>query len=120
VNEPASVTVDARGSTLWVSLRGEMDMSNADSIEETLRDQIEQGVDRVVIDLSQLLFIDSSGVRVLLALGSRFRERRRELILVVPDAGIVRRVLSVSGVDAIVAVEADPADIPAGDPADGP
>lgn len=120
MNEPASVTVDARGSTLWITLRGELDMSNADAIEGTLRDQIEQGVDRVVIDLSQLLFIDSSGVRVLLTLGSRFRERRRELILVVPDTGIVRRVLSVSGVDAIVAVVADPADVPVDVSADGP
>jgi anti-anti-sigma factor len=120
MNEPASVDVDARGSTLWITLRGELDMSNADAIEGTLRDQIEQGVDRVVIDLSQLLFIDSSGVRVLLALGSRFRERRRELILVVPDTGIVRRVLSVSGVDAIVPVVADPEDIAQDIPADGP
>jgi anti-anti-sigma factor len=110
---PASVAIDARGSTLWVSLRGEMDMSNADAIEASLRDAIEQGVDRVVIDLSGLAFVDSSGVRVLLALGSRLRERRRELILVVPDEGIVRRVLAVSGVDAVVPVVADAAEIPA-------
>ena len=113
MNVPASVTIDARGSTLWVSLRGEMDMGNADAIQATLRDAIEHGVDRVVIDLSRLAFVDSSGVRVLLALASRLRERRRELVLVVPDQGIVRRVLAVSGVDAVVPVVADATQIPA-------
>jgi anti-sigma B factor antagonist len=103
---------ERRGRTLRAVLDGEVDVSVAPALMERLRDAVDSDVDQVVLDLSGLTFIDSSGLRMILVLADRLRERRRALVLVVPETGIVRRVLSVSGVDIVVPVVASMDDVP--------
>jgi anti-anti-sigma factor len=95
---------ERRGAALWVTLEGEVDMANAATVETRLRDAVTQDVDRVVLDLEALTFLDSSGVRMLVVLATGLRERRKDMAVVVPDHGIVRRVLSIAGVDSLVRV----------------
>jgi len=112
VSADVSVSSDLRGSTLWISLSGEVDLSNSAAVEDRIRASIVPPAERVALDLSKVAFMDSSGLRIVLTLADRLRERRRELILIVPPGGLVRRVLAISGADAVVPIVATAADVP--------
>ena len=111
MTEDVTFEADVRGSTLWITLAGEIDLDNSAWLDERIRGAIVPAVDQVVLDLSEVAFMDSSGLRVVLKLADRLHERRRELILVVPSEGVVRRVLTVSGAEAQVPIVASNADV---------
>lgn len=79
-----------------VSLRGELDLASARQMEEHFDAIDEQAPTRVVVDLSGLAFIDSSGLRVLLLADARAREHSYELVLLAgPEP--VQRVFEMTG-----------------------
>jgi anti-sigma B factor antagonist len=67
---------------------GELDMATAGELEEALRAPLERSVSRLVIDLSKLSFIDSSGLRLLIVLNDRARTEGWTLGLVRPPEPI--------------------------------
>ncbi len=79
-----------------VSLQGELDLSCARQMEERLATIDEQMPARVVVDLSGLAFIDSSGLRMLLLADTRAREHGYEFVLLAgPEP--VQRVFEMTG-----------------------
>jgi anti-anti-sigma factor len=90
-------STEADGETR-LTLTGELDMGSAVTLEERL-DQINGSGERVLLDLSQLEFLDSSGLRVLLmrVTGSRLDGGR---IRIDRDLSpVVRQVVSLTGVE---------------------
>jgi len=82
-----------------VEVIGEVDVSATPTIERTLRDLIEdQGHLDVVVDLEEVTFIDSHGVRLILAAHNELRGRRGQFTVLRPSP-VVRRVLGVLGLD---------------------
>jgi anti-anti-sigma factor len=75
---------------------GELDISNADHLVETLVEPLRTGGD-VLLDVSDLRFIDSSGVRALVQTAISLEGRGR-LVLRRPQ-GPVLRVLDLMGLD---------------------
>lgn len=61
---------------------------------------------RLVVDLSDITYLDSAGVALLLRLAERLRSRRRQLHLVVPRGSPVRRVLDFTGLPRVIPLEA--------------
>jgi anti-sigma B factor antagonist len=101
-------SVDA-DDTARVTLIGELDIAVSDAVEERLRHLREQGRS-VRLDLSQLDFIDSSGVRVIV-LGLRHaRQDGRELEVDRRVSPTVARMIEVMG----IAPQLWPDDRPAG------
>ncbi|GAB4054627.1 STAS domain-containing protein [Catellatospora paridis] len=104
-----------------VAVSGEIDLTARDDLLNTLYSAIHTaGVTRVVVDLAQVSFMDSTGLHVLItarerALGSGVAFH------VVGATGIVRRVLAVTGLLKLLAgdMDADP-DKPAPPPATDP
>jgi anti-anti-sigma factor len=84
------------GSTVRVTLQGELDLSGAQQMEERMAAIDEDGPARLVIDLGALAFIDSTGLRLLLQADTRARERGYELLLC-PGPPAVQRVFEVTG-----------------------
>lgn len=79
-----------------VSLVGELDLASAQQMEEHFAKVDEQAPRRVVVDLSGLTFIDSSGLRMLLLADARAREHSYELVLLAgPEP--VQRVFEMTG-----------------------
>ena len=77
-----------------VGVAGEIDVATAPAVERALADA---GVaKRVVLDLSECAFIDSSGLRTLLGARSAAATAGGSLVLVVSDPGIMR-VFEVTG-----------------------
>jgi anti-sigma B factor antagonist len=90
-------TVD-EGEARVIRLDGELDLANAGALEEVLDEAFANGTGRVVIDMSALTFIDSTGIALLVtALG---RDPEAERLRFVPSAEpAVARVLKLTGVE---------------------
>jgi anti-sigma B factor antagonist len=84
------------GLQLRLALHGELDLSNAKTVEAALAEAFETGK-KIVIDLGQLEFLDSTGIALLVgALGRRDAER---LSFIASRAAAVRRLLNQTGLD---------------------
>jgi anti-sigma B factor antagonist len=92
-------SVDGSGS-LVVTISGEVDMSNVQSVEAKLRAVLGEPHDLVVIDLSALSFIDSSGIAALL----RIAERVDRLEIRNPSS-TVQRIIEATGLTDVLRLE---------------
>ena len=91
--------------TLYVRLIGELDHHSA---EETLR-RMEQEADRYLpmrcaVDLSELSFMDSSGIAVFLRMKKRMRETEGELLIIDPRAQPAH-VITASGLGKMIPIK---------------
>jgi anti-anti-sigma factor len=102
-----SISSSLEGGTASISLAGEFDLASARQMEESLSSIEESKPARLVVDLGQLAFIDSTGLRLLLQADVRARERGGELVLRPGDAA-VQRVFEVTGALDVLRFEAAP------------
>lgn len=85
-------------STSTVRVSGELDLTSAPQVEAALKRAEQSAVGTIVLDLSGLEFMDSSGLRLVLSADRRARDAGRELLIVRgPDQ--VHRVFEVTHVD---------------------
>jgi anti-anti-sigma factor len=78
----------------------DIDLSNADKLYREMLDGMGHDAVGLVVDLSEVRHIDSTGIRMLHKLAGWLAQRRLELRVVVPDTSSVRRVLELSCFDA--------------------
>lgn len=81
-----------------VSLRGELDLSTVDKVEEALRRVERDEPPVVVVDLSALTFLDSTGLRTIVTADQRARRSNRRLV-VVKGPETVHRVFTITRLD---------------------
>jgi anti-sigma B factor antagonist len=81
-----------------VGLSGELDLSRALLLEQELRTVEGSGATGIVIDLSHLDFVDSSGLARLIA-AHRRAERGGWRLVLVQGSGVIRRLLAMSALD---------------------
>lgn len=84
------------GEGVVVALAGELDLATAQVAEEELS-RAEASQELIVLDLSGVSFIDSTGLRLMIAADRRARERGGAFVIVHP-APQVRRLLDLSGI----------------------
>lgn len=89
---------EIRGNVLVARLHGELDMRVSDDLRAALEAGLEQsGAAHIVFDLSDVSFIDSSGLGVILGRYRKIADRGGKMAFT--GAGpAVRRVLALSGV----------------------
>ena len=61
----------------------------------------------LLLDLSGLTFLDSTGLRLVFRLARQLGDRQQRLHLVVPDTSPVARLLDIAGVRAVADITAD-------------
>jgi anti-sigma B factor antagonist len=88
-----------------VELAGEIDLENAGAVRKAILDNLKKGRD-VLIDLSQVTYIDSSGIASLVEGLQVARKQKNDLILVAVSQR-VRRVLELARLDKVFAIHAD-------------
>ena len=76
------VTTDQRGDTVHIRLSGELDISSAPRVEDELARVEPDGPELIVLDLRNLAFMDSTGLRLLIAADTRARQQNRRLTIV--------------------------------------
>jgi anti-anti-sigma factor len=95
MSELAVLKLTRRGEVHIASLIGEVDFSNAVSLEDRIVAGT-AGATAVVIDMTEVEFIDSAGVRLLDHLVEHY-EPHTPVLVVVPDPGTVRFTLHMCG-----------------------
>jgi anti-anti-sigma factor len=106
MSDLASFVVSQEGDIVVGALSGEIDLSNATELERAIADAVPNTALGMVLDLSELTYVDSSGIRLLLSLAGRLRWRGQDLALAAPDGSRCRRVLSMAGSDGTLNLEA--------------
>ena len=96
------------GDVVILKLAGRLDSSTAKSAEESFAAVIGGAAPRVAIDLSQLAYISSAGLRVLLLVAKKVKQAGGKVALFGLVAN-VREVFSISGFDKIFALQSDAA-----------
>jgi anti-sigma B factor antagonist len=84
-----------------VSVSGELDLYASDAVKRGIDEADAVGADTVVVDLSEISFIDSTALSVLVQETKRLEGRGRSLVLVTNDPR-TRRVLEVTGLDRLL------------------
>jgi anti-anti-sigma factor len=84
-----------------VRVEGELDMATSGDFEEAVAEH-ESG-ERLVIDLTECTFLDSSAVRVLVETARTIEQSGGKVSLVARDPGLLR-VLEIAAVDTMLAV----------------
>jgi anti-anti-sigma factor len=96
--QPFSVTVSTDGDRTTVALRGELDLSGVDRAREAIDQAQDSGTSLLVLDLSELDFVDSTGLEVMLRAARRAQDEGRRLIVQRPSR-YVRRLLELTAID---------------------
>ena len=92
----ADYALDSR--THVIEVDGQVDLYSAPEFKERTARVIRDGAERVILDLSQVTFMDSTGLGVLVGALKRMRAARAELLLVVTDYDI-ERLFELTGLD---------------------
>ena len=98
------LAVERPDGTVVVALGGELDLYNAAIVRDTLLACCEDEPERLVVDLSEVEFVDSTVLGVFVEARSRMTNRRA-FLLAAPQLE-VKRALEVSGLDKHFAIHA--------------
>ncbi len=97
LREPPVTGVERNGQAVVVRLAGELDLYNAHEVRVALLEECARGPERLVVDLSQVKFIDSTALGVLIEARTKLPNRRA--FLLAAPAVETRRALEISGLD---------------------
>jgi len=91
------------GADYVVYLGGEVDLYTAPELKQELHRLVGKGAKRIVIDMSETTFIDSTTLGVLLSVVKRVRPEGGSVVLVCPDRN-VKRIFEITLLDRVFAI----------------
>ena len=103
----ADVGIEREDKIIVAVLTGEVDMSNAASVRQQIAESVTPDDDALLVDLSELSFIDSAGLHMMIELGTVLDERRQHLLLCVPHGSPIERAIEIVGLSRSVSVHSD-------------
>ena len=95
MNELARLRIEDRGPIAIASVGGELDISNSPATGDAIASEVRSEARGLIVDFSELAFLDSSAISMLFNLARRLGERRQELRVVAPREAAVARVLDI-------------------------
>jgi anti-anti-sigma factor len=81
---------DAGQAVVLITIAGEVDMATVPELREALLDQIDTGERGLVLDVSEVPFLDSTGLGVLMEVHRRLREVNGQVALVGARSALIR------------------------------
>ena len=93
-------------STIIFAPKGRLDASNAAVAERDVLDLLEKNGPSIVLDLTDIAYMSSAGLRVLLVAAKAARQKGGRAVLAGPHPAIME-VLRMSGFDKIMTIAAD-------------
>ena len=85
-------------SVVIAEISGEIDMSNANELRMALNGMTSNEALGLVVDLSELEYIDSAGIHLIYRLRDSLRSRGQQLRLVIPPDSVVYQTLKLAAV----------------------
>ncbi len=95
-----TLSVEKHDATADITASGEIDIHTCTQLEEALVRLAHDGVATVTLDLGEVAFIDSSGLRALVV-GHKALEERGGTLMVTNPSSMAARLLEVTGLDAL-------------------
>jgi anti-sigma B factor antagonist len=106
-NGLVGLDIEERGEVVVAHVTGELDLAGAPHTGERIAEAVPTSARGLVVDMSTLEFIDSSGVAMLFGLVRRLSSRRQELRVVAPQGRPVARVLEIVEFERAAPIRAD-------------
>ena len=97
LNEHPVASVDRKNGAVVVHLAGELDLYNAPQIRSALLELCSEQPERLVVDLADVAFVDSTALGVLIEARTKLANRR-SFLLAAPGRE-THRALRISGLD---------------------
>ncbi len=95
----ADLEFDMRGTTAVARIIGEIDLSNVGTIRDALTQGVPNHALALVLDLSPITYLDSSGIQLIYRLREDLRVRGQDLVLVIPPVSAANAALRLAGVE---------------------
>jgi|1186.fasta_scaffold859446_1 anti-sigma B factor antagonist len=103
------LAVDSADGRVTFTPRGELDLATAPELEEKVLGAVRDAARTVVLDLRELTFMDSTGVRTIVSAHQAAEESGCELLVVRPAReSPVSRVIEISGIDEALGLVDEP------------
>ena len=99
------ISTERQGSTLIANVGDRIDGTEARNFQETLTGVIDEDVKALILDLEELSYISSAGLRVIL-LTARVLQRQGGKLAICSLSDPIREVFEISGFDKIIPVHA--------------
>jgi anti-sigma B factor antagonist len=117
ISQPGEVRIDPSpqalevvqirvGHRIVLAVSGELDIATAPTLQVSLDEAVESRPAEIWIDLSNVSFMDSTGLRALLNARRRLHVNLTSLAIICPE-GPVRRVFTIAGLDHEFSIHAD-------------
>jgi anti-anti-sigma factor len=98
-------TIAATESDVTLALSGELAMSTIDALVGQVDTRLRRPLQCLTLDLDDLAFMDSTGLRLLIELNERAQREAWRLKLISPRHEAASRVLQITGADAALPFE---------------
>ena len=98
-----SVTRSSAGAVPVVAVSGEVDVYSAPALKESLTGLLESGVNSVVVDLTEVAFLDSTGLGALVEARAATSEAGGSLPLVCNQQRILK-LFTITGLDGVFSI----------------
>jgi anti-anti-sigma factor len=95
----------SNGSAVTVWIAGELDMTTAQTLSQHVEEHLSGGVSELTLDLGDISFMDSSGLRLLIELHDRSQQQAWQLKLKPPRHESAALVLRATGADTALPFE---------------
>src|ERR671917_1899704 len=93
------ITADSQGSACVLTVSGEIDLTNVNVFIERLFELSADGDQKIVLDLTDVTFVDSTVINALFAAAPRIRANGGDMAIVLVES-VIARALDVTGADA--------------------
>jgi len=93
-----------------ITVSGEVDLATSPELDVAIIGALESGTQSLVIDLSDVSFMDSSGLGVIVRGLKRCREADKDLDLVISNERVLK-VFGITGLDQVIPIHASIEDI---------
>jgi anti-anti-sigma factor len=97
VINPADLRLSRSGTRIVARLSGEIDASNAALVKRTITESVSNEAMQLVVEMSQVRYLDSAGIAMLLDLSRRLGEHYQRMVVVVPSSSLILRSLRAGG-----------------------
>lgn len=92
---------------VWVA--GELDAFAVEPIRRLVGEVVTPSARGIVLDLSEVTYLDSAAVHLIGQLAANLRAHRQELRVVIPRSSPLRLVVAIAGLDTVVPIDGDDA-----------
>jgi anti-sigma B factor antagonist len=100
---PVAFVLSHHDETMEVAIRGEIDLSNSSEFRGCMKYCLSTGCTKLTLEVSDLTFLDSSGLSALIEVVNELEGRGGQVVLVNPT-NIVRRLMELTGLTQLIEI----------------